>query len=186
VASALTYISGNAWNQPLADRARVMAKNGETRTGKKQVEQAERRRHALALRAAGVGYEDIAKQVGLSGPGPAYKIVQAALKATYREPADEVRKLELERLDRLTLALWQRAKGGESEAIDRVLKLMDRRAKLLGLDVSKPATVMAFDASTMTNDEIIARLASLAGGVATEGPQAPARDAGGDPAGEPS
>jgi hypothetical protein len=81
-----------------------------------------------------MGYAEIAKQLGLSSPGNAYRIVKNALKATYREPADDVRKLELERLDRLTMALWKRAQSGEAEAIDRVLKLMDRRAKLLGLD----------------------------------------------------
>ena len=101
---------------------------------RKEADQAERRRQALELRKAGATYDQIARQIGYANEGGAYKAVQAALKAVYREPADEVRKLELERLDRLTLALWTRAKEGEAEAIDRVLKLMDRRAKLLGLD----------------------------------------------------
>ncbi len=108
--------------------------SGKDRRGKIPAEIAERRRKALDLRKAGASYDAIAQQLRLSGSGSAYKIVQAALKATYREPADDVRKLELERLDRLTLALWSRAQQGETEAIDRVLKLMDRRAKLLGLD----------------------------------------------------
>jgi hypothetical protein len=107
---------------------------GKDRTGKNPAEIAERRRRALDLRKAGATYDAIAREMGLSGSGAAFKIVKNALKATYREPAEDVRKLELERLDRLTLALWKRAQNGESEAIDRVLKLMDRRAKLLGLD----------------------------------------------------
>jgi hypothetical protein len=107
---------------------------GQPNQGKIDLRTAERRYRALELRKAGMGYAEIAKQLGLSSPGNAYRIVKNALKATYREPADDVRKLELERLDRLTMALWKRAQNGEAEAIDRVLKLMDRRAKLLGLD----------------------------------------------------
>jgi hypothetical protein len=63
----------------------------------------------------------------------AYDAVMGALDATLREPAESVRKLEVERLDRLMLGVWTRAVGGESESIDRVLKIMDRRSKLLGL-----------------------------------------------------
>lgn len=111
-----------------------MATKGKTKDGKNESTLAEQRRKALELRKAGAGYEDISRKLGLAGPGSAYKIVQTALKNTYREPADDVRKLELERLDRLTLALWTRSKNGDEIAIDRVLKIMDRRAKLLGLD----------------------------------------------------
>jgi hypothetical protein len=100
----------------------------------------EKRRKALRLRKAGMGYESIASKVGYSNAGAAYKAVQAALKATIQEPADDVRTLEIERLDRLMLALWKLALEGESDAIDRVLKIMDRRAKLLGLDAPTKVT----------------------------------------------
>ena len=42
--------------------------------------------------------------------------------------------LELERLDALTLAAWPRARAGDDRAIRVVLRIMQRRAKLLGLD----------------------------------------------------
>jgi hypothetical protein len=48
-----------------------------------------------------------------------------------------VRQLELERLDRLLIALWDLATGGSLGAIDRVLKVMQRRAELLGLDKNR-------------------------------------------------
>jgi hypothetical protein len=38
------------------------------------------------------------------------------------------------RLDELQNAIWQRATDGEVRALDRVLHIMARRAKLLGLD----------------------------------------------------
>jgi transposase-like protein len=113
-----------------------VGQKGKTRTGKNDQAIAEKRRQALELRKAGYGFDDIARALGYVNAGGAYKAVQQALKDTYREPADEVRKLELERIDRLTRAIWTRAVGGDGESIDRVLRLMQRRAKYLGLDLS--------------------------------------------------
>jgi hypothetical protein len=123
-----------------------VAKKGKTRDGKDQAAIAERRRKALEFRKAGMGYEDIAHQMGLAGPGSAHRIVKKALRATYQEPADDVRKLELERLDRLMLAWWPAAIGRgktadgkpavppDGDATDRVLKIIKQRTELLGLD----------------------------------------------------
>ena len=99
-----------------------------------QVKAAERQRQALQLRQAGVAYEDIAQRLGYSGRSSAWRSVMAALKHTLQEPADEVRTLELARLDRLLLGLWPQAAAGNQGAVDRALRIMERRAKLLGLD----------------------------------------------------
>jgi hypothetical protein len=45
-----------------------------------------------------------------------------------------VRELELTRLDAMLLPLWRRVQAGEEKAIDRALRIMERRARLLGLD----------------------------------------------------
>jgi DNA-binding transcriptional MerR regulator len=108
----------------------------QTNGNKDDVPKAERRRQALELRKAGFSFPEIARALGMCDAAGAYRLIQSALKETLREPADEVRKLELERLDRLTRAIWQRAVGGDGESIDRVLRLMQRRAKYLGLDLS--------------------------------------------------
>ena len=94
---------------------------------------------ALELRKAGASYEQIARQLGYASTSGAYDAVMGALKATLSEPTAEVRKIEVERLDRLMLAFWQRAVGGDAEALTQVLKIMDRRSRLLGLDA--PAKV---------------------------------------------
>jgi hypothetical protein len=52
------------------------------------------------------------------------------------EKAEEVRRLELERLDAMLAGIWSRAARGEEAAIDRVLKIQARRAALLGLDAA--------------------------------------------------
>ena len=94
----------------------------------------EKSRQALELRKAGCDYRTIADRVGYAGPSAAHKAVMRALKLTVREPAEEVRELEQSRLDQMLLALWPRVRQGDDQAIDRAIKIMDRRARLLGLD----------------------------------------------------
>ncbi|MEW1719761.1 hypothetical protein [Streptomyces sp. NPDC093109] len=49
--------------------------------------------------------------------------------------ADELRSVEAERLDRLFFVAYRKAvRDGELPAIDRALRIMERRARLLGLD----------------------------------------------------
>jgi hypothetical protein len=51
-----------------------------------------------------------------------------------QEPAEELRTMEVARLDQMLLGLWPKAIKGDTWAVDRVLKIMERRAALLGLD----------------------------------------------------
>jgi hypothetical protein len=113
-----------------------MARGGarESKTSERRLEAAEKQRKALELRKAGTPFEVIARELGYRGPSSAYNAVMSALRKTLQEPADEVRNLELTRLDNLLLKLWHRALAGRYTAIDRVLKILERRAKLLGLD----------------------------------------------------
>jgi hypothetical protein len=91
------------------------------------------RRHALRLRRLGMTYLQIAEQCGYSSAPAAYRGVTRALKATYREAAYEVLALELDRLDRLQVRVWEKAINGDLRATDRMLAIIDRRANLLGL-----------------------------------------------------
>lgn len=91
---------------------------------------------ALELRRAGLGYEAIAAQIGL-GKSQAHRLVVAGLadaRAQIAASADELRSEELSRLDGMLLGLWPQARKGTLPAVDRVLKIMERRARLLGLD----------------------------------------------------
>ena len=97
----------------------------------------DRHLRALELRKAGATYQQIADELGYSGPRGAHKAVASALKATLKEPADEVRALELARLDAALLAIWQRVRRGDEKAIDRLLSIMKRRMDLLGLAAPK-------------------------------------------------
>ena len=106
----------------------------ETKGKKNRALATERQRQALELHKAGFGYQAIADRLGYSGPSGAYAAIQSALRKTLQGPADELRKMEGERLDAMQVRLWPRAIKGDLWAIDRVLKIMDRRARLFGLD----------------------------------------------------
>src|SRR5690606_4944610 len=118
---------------------------------------AERDAQAARLRAQHWTYQQIADELGYPNRSEAYRAVQRALKAAIREPGEELLALELERLDRLARAAEEVLEAhhvkvagggvvyGEAgqpledtkpvlEAIDRLLKIQERRARLLGLD----------------------------------------------------
>lgn len=110
---------------------------------------------ALRMRTGGASYQQIADSLGYANPSGAQKAVMAALEQTVAEPADEYRKIELIRLDAVQTALWnaairmrrvKRDDGKEEigdpskhqlEVIDRLMRVMARRAKLLGLDAAE-------------------------------------------------
>lgn len=106
----------------------------ESKTSPRMMKGHERTLQALQLRASGATYDQIALALGYANRSCAFQAVQRGLRMTLREPADQVRDLELQRLDRLQAALWARAIKGGYRAIETILKLMDRRAKLMGLD----------------------------------------------------
>lgn len=101
---------------------------------RREMELERKRQQALDLRAAGATYEQIAQQLGYANKGGAWKAVEALLAQTRAEKAEQVMELELHRLDQMQLGLWAQARAGNNQAVDRVLKIMDRRAKYLNLD----------------------------------------------------
>lgn len=96
----------------------------------------ESQRKALELRRMGLGYTEIAQQLGL-GKSQAHRLVKAGLEDAREQiaaQADDLRSEELSRLDGMLAGIWPSARKGNVTAIDRVLKIMERRTKLLGLD----------------------------------------------------
>lgn len=99
-----------------------------------QISAVEKQLRALELRKSGAAYATIAEVLGYRSPSGAHAAVKSALKKTLQEPADELRQLELARLDAMLAALWPKANAGDVKAVHGVLKVLERRAKLLGLD----------------------------------------------------
>jgi len=90
---------------------------------------------------AGATYAAIAQAVGYTNKQGAEWAVRRALQKTIQEPADQMRQLDLHRLDQMLLAVWGRAKGGNLDCIDMVLKILARRARLLGLDAPEKQVI---------------------------------------------
>lgn len=96
----------------------------------------------MQLRILGYTFDAIARQCNYHDRGAAYHAVQRELKRTVQQPADELRQLEVERLDALLRTFLPKALKGDTWSADRVLAVMERRAKLLGLDVPPPQAEM--------------------------------------------
>jgi hypothetical protein len=97
---------------------------------------AERRVRAFGLRKAGASYRQIAQQLGVS-LNTAWADVTAELVELRTRTADDVRAyrdLELQRCDEMMLGLWPAVRAGDARAVFAAVKVMDRRARLLGLD----------------------------------------------------
>jgi len=100
----------------------------------KAIELAEKQRRACEMRCQGKTYDEIAAELGYAGKSGAYHAVATAVAELPREAADELRAMELEKLNKMETFLWEQARQGDQFAIDRLLKIQDRRAKLMGLD----------------------------------------------------
>lgn len=114
---------------------------GESKTSKRRLKARERWLAALELRKKGRTFEAIAQELGYSDAASAYNAVMSALKETFREPAQELRDLEATRLDTMQEKLSDNIKPDKigMGIVDRLLRIMERRAKLLGLDLTKDA-----------------------------------------------
>lgn len=110
-------------------------------------EQAHLDTKALRMRSLGMSYQAIADQMGVT-KATAYNRCQRALAAIPAEAVDEFRRLEGQRLDLLLEKAMEKALSEEKSsmfAIDRVLAIMDRRAKLMGLDAPVRTEVITLD-----------------------------------------
>jgi hypothetical protein len=113
-----------------------MAKKGSEESAK------EKQYQALELRKAGASYRQIGAQLGVSDV-QCHRYVKAALAQIQKlslESAEEYRALELEKLDNYELRINKQVQNGNFGAIDRALRIIDQRAKLLGLYDIKAGT----------------------------------------------
>ena len=108
----------------------------ESPTGPRRLLAAERTRQATALKKAGKTYVEIMAALGIS-KGAAVKAVQrglAEIKEETSRDAEELRAIESARLDTAQAAIWAQVLKGDLGAVDRFVRLSQRRAALLGLD----------------------------------------------------
>jgi transposase-like protein len=104
----------------------------------KRAARATRKQEALTMRLAGVSIRTIAARLNVH-PSTVYAWVKDAIAAIPQEQADELRALELERLDTMLASIWRDVLAGDTRAVDAALRIMQRRAALLNLDASHAA-----------------------------------------------
>jgi hypothetical protein len=94
---------------------------------------------ALELRKRGMNYTQIGEKLGCARSTACRYVLSELenLADKCREEAVHVRDLELQRLDALYLVAYAEVEDGNIPAIDRCLRIMERRAKLLGLDAAE-------------------------------------------------
>lgn len=138
------------------------------KSGSNAIEAKLRAIQAMDLRRGGWSYQTIADRLGYKNPSSAYLAIKRLLERTAAEPTEEVRQMELDRLDRMFAAFWPAAIGmprrgrpdpdPDPHAADRCLAIMRQRASLLGLNAPETINVRALigmlaDSEGFTDDE---------------------------------
>jgi len=123
-------------------------------------ERIDKERAIVELRTEGYVWREIAQIVSMSTAG-VYKAYNRAMTRVIAPSIEEHREMELDRLDILQRTYWQPAVNGNLRAADYVLRVIDKRAKLLGLDapLKVQAEVVTYDGSDLDAEvERVARL----------------------------
>ena len=96
----------------------------------------QREAQALELRRWGATYASIGEKLGISEVAALKAVERALIRLDIEsEPAKLViRKQEIDRLDALSRAIAPKLLVGDLMAVDRALRIQERRAKLLALD----------------------------------------------------
>lgn len=117
-----------------------------TKTTTRDVNAAQRAVMALKLRAEKLSYDQIAQQCGYADRATAHKAVQRELQRVVVANVEELRQEETATLDVMQSECMKlfldKENKGRLFAADRILAIMERRAKLLGLDL-KPEQAIA-------------------------------------------
>lgn len=132
----------------------------------------ERKAEALALRKQGYDYATIGRTLEPPcTPQNAHKLVASALRELVPDQAAELREMMGARLDDLLIGVWDRALKGDTFAIGDAMKIMERQARLQGLDapqkqevdlsVNEAKSTLERKLSTMA-DRLRARAAAMA------------------------
>ncbi len=149
----------------------------------KRADTAQRRRQAIDMRLGGASFQKIADDLGYSSRAAACQDISRALEQAVAEQTRSVeayREEELQRLDALLAEAWTILKrdhpmvshgrmiyddttgepvpdfGPVLAAIDRILKIQERRSKYLGLDAPMKVEAITIDSL----DQAIAQLSA--------------------------
>lgn len=128
---------------------------GESETSPRRLTAAVRRDRAFELKRQGWTYAAIGVDLGISRQ-QAHKMVQKALADMPPMPSVEAfRKSELAVTDDLIRSAWPKVEAGDLEAIRTVRLVLERRARLTGVDVQPSLNAIGVDAVQGLFDQLI-------------------------------
>jgi len=130
---AVAAVPGKVKRKAKAKRKRV-AQGKASKTHPSNIEARMKAVQALELRAESKTFREIAQELGYNSPQAAHKAVTTALADAINEAAVDVRKIELIRLDKMFELHYINAQTGDNFATASALRIMERRARILGLD----------------------------------------------------
>lgn len=117
----------------------------------------EERRNTIAVNlVAGLNYRQMAEALGVS-IGTISEDVKLILGRWQREQVteiDKIKQLEIQRLDKAVNAIWDNVKKGKTHSILAMLRIMERRSKLLGLDKPMNQIHTVYDFSKATDEQL--------------------------------
>lgn len=126
----------------------------------------EREKRVLELRRGGLTFDLIAERVGYASASGAHKAYISACRRIVVEDVNAIRNAEIDRLDIAQAAIWGDVVNGvdaptRARAILALIKIMERRARLLGLDVPTKSQVEVNIHDRDSIDAEVARLVTL-------------------------
>jgi DNA-binding NarL/FixJ family response regulator len=126
-----------------------------------KAQRTERIASAFELRKTGMSLREIAQRLSVSHETIRKDINEIAKQyfEEARESHREIVAMDLLRLDEMTFGVWDKARSGDTKAIEAVLKIMERRAKMLGMDAQQTTKSVQLNVtpeqiSEMTDDEL--------------------------------
>lgn len=131
----------------------------------------EREAEVLKLRRGGLTFDMIAERVGYKDASGAHQAYVRACKRIIASDVDELRKVEADRLDMAQAALWSKVLQGDVPAVNSLMRIMERRAKLFGLDMpfKQQIEVTNYDGGTEIDRELQRLITLLETGDSTPG-----------------
>lgn len=126
----------------------------QTATRAKRVNQ---RAEAVTMRIAGYSPEEIATELGYTTTRAVSDDIYGAMSASLTLPdrqIDILREIEIRRMDMMLKALMPGIERGNTRSVEVGIRLLERRAKMLGLDSATKVEVFTID----TIDAQIAKL----------------------------
>jgi hypothetical protein len=113
----------------------------------------EKEQEVVKLRRGGLTWDLIGERVGLS-PSGAQKAFDRSLARVVKDDIEAIRALETERLDLAQSAIWGKVLQGDNPSIANLLRIMERRARLLGIDqpIRQQIEVAVYDGNAVRTE----------------------------------